>query len=169
MTLHRPLRTGSTEHEPAEVVFEILAEVQFDPRLSADDLAALQDELWRRLNETIRKTVGRHVHQLGEAMIRGVHGRGETSPLFPLVAGDARYTCALDIVEQIETLCRPTALSRIAYDARGRAYELDVTVQFIRRAEHDGQGLAELPEPGAVERAAPTRRGGRPPARLAQG
>lgn len=152
MSLHEPQRVGSTADEAPEVVWNVLVEVEFDPKLSAADIDAVQAKLWDRLNDVIRTTVGPHTHVNASPLIVAVNGRGEDTPVFPMVAGRRRFTCNLDIEEAVERLCADTDLARLAYDARGRAYELGVAIQYRRRPACDGERRARMPSAAKVAR-----------------
>ena len=152
MSLHEPQRIGSTADEAPEVVWNVLVEVEFDPKLSAADIDRLQAKLWDRLNDTIRNTVGSHVHVAASPLIVPVNGRGEDTPVFPMVAGRRRFTCNLDIEEAVEQSCADTDIAKLAYDARGRAYELGVAIQYKRRPACDGQRTARIPSAAKVAR-----------------
>jgi hypothetical protein len=155
MTIRNPMRVGSTPHEAPEIVWELLLELTFDPRLTPDEIDQLRHLLWDRIYAAVQVTVGPHLHDSdGEPDLTPVHGRGPDAPLFPLQAGATRFTCTHDIVEVIETTCRPTDLSRIAYDARGHAYELSAEVSFRRLPDLDGAARAPMPDPEAVRRSA---------------
>jgi hypothetical protein len=143
MSLHEPQRVGSTGDEPPEVVWNVLVEVEFDPRLTAGDLDAIQARLWERLNDAIHDSVGPHV-RMASPVIVPVHGRGEDTPLFPMVAGRRRFTCNLDVEEAVERQCADTDLAKLAYDARGRAYELGVSIDYRRWPACDGQRTARM-------------------------
>jgi hypothetical protein len=130
----------------------VLVEVEFDPRLSAAEIDAIQAKLWDRLNDTIRKTVGPHTHSPASPLITAVSGRGEDTPIFPVVAGRRQFTCNLDIEEAVELTCGQTDLAKLAFDARGRAYELGVAIQYNRRPELDGVRTAWMPRPTKVAR-----------------
>jgi len=41
--------------------------------------------------------------------------------------------------------CADTDLAKLAYDARGRAYELGVSIDYHRRAACDGERTARMP------------------------
>jgi len=153
MSLHEPHDVGSTADEAPEVVWEVLVEVEFDPKLSAAEIDRVQAKLWERLNEAIRKTVGPHAHHPASPLITAVNGRGEDTPLFPVVAGRRRFTCNLDVEEAVERTCAATDLAHVAYDARGRAYELGVAIRYGRRPDLDGGRTARMPSAAKVARA----------------
>lgn len=157
MSLHRIGRVGSTPHEAPESVWELLIEVLFDPKLSAVEIVHLQTELWERLEETIQETLGPHAYGNSGADVTAIRRRGENTPLFPIIAGDTRFTCNLDVAEMIETICQQTDLAQVAYDVRGRAYELGVEIEYLRRPHLDGTRRAELPDPKMVEQVAKKR------------
>lgn len=152
MSLHEPQRVGSTADEAPEVVWNVLVEVEFDPKLSAADIDAVQAKLWDRLNDAIRATVGPHTPVNASPLIVAVNGRGEDTPVFPMVAGRRRFTCNLDIEEAVERLCADTDLAKLAFDARGRAYELGVAIQYNRRPACDGERRARMPSAAKVAR-----------------
>lgn len=144
MTFSHPTRVGSAPNEAPEVVWEILVEVEFAPELGAQEVSVLQDILWGRLDTAIRETLGPYLHGHPGLEIYDVDGRGEETPLFPVVAGEARFTCNLDVLEVMEARCRGTALQEMAFDARGRAYEMGARIEYLRRPEHDGARVAEI-------------------------
>jgi len=147
MSIREPQNVGSTTDEAPEVVWDVLVEVEFNPNLSAEAINELQSKLWDRLNDAIKRTVGPHAHHPATPLITAVNGRGEDTPLFPLVAGRQRFTCNFDVEEAVERTCSGTDLSKHAYDARGRAYELGITIQYHRRPECDGVRAARMPRP----------------------
>jgi hypothetical protein len=152
MSLHEPQRVGSTADEAPEVVWNVLVEVEFDPRLTATDLGAIQARLWERLNDAIHETVGPHV-RMASPVILPVRGRGEDTPLFPMVAGRRRFTCNLDVEEAVERQCADTDLAQLAYDARGRAYELGVSIDYRRRTARNGGRRVRMPDVARVVKA----------------
>ncbi|HET7230719.1 MAG TPA: hypothetical protein VFJ16_11995 [Longimicrobium sp.] len=152
MSIHEPNRVGSTADEPPEVIWNVLVEVEFDPRLSAPEIDAIQAKLWDRLNDAIRKTVRPHTCHPASPLISAVNGRGEDTPILPMVAGQRQFTCNLDIEEAAERTCGGTDLAKLAHDARGRAYELGVAIQYQRRPEFDGVRTAWMPRPAKVAR-----------------
>ena len=162
MSIHHIVNVGSTPHEAPESVWEILVEVLFNPKLSAAEIEHLQTELWERLEETIRETLGPHAYGNSGADVTTVRGRGENTPLFPIIAGDTRFTCNLDVAEMVERTCQGTDLAQVAYDVRGRAYELGVEIDYLRRPRLDGTRRAELPDPDKVEQAGKKRRRNKP-------
>jgi hypothetical protein len=151
MSVQNPTRVGSTFHEAPEAVWEVLVEILFDPELSAAEIRKVQAELWTRLHDAITGVVGEHAYDGVDPEITVLRGRGEETPLFPMVVGDSRFTCTLDMVEVAERLARTTDLRHIAYDASGRAYELALEINFLRRPQLDGGRAAEMPEPRKVE------------------
>jgi hypothetical protein len=153
MSIREPQNVGSTTDEAPELVWDVLVEVEFDPNLSAGEIDAIQSKLWDRLNDAIKKTLGPHAHHPATPLITAVNGRGEDTPLFPLVAGRQRFTCNFDIEEAVERTCGGTDLSKLAYDARGRAYELGIAIQYQRRPEFDGARTARMPRPAKVAHA----------------
>jgi hypothetical protein len=152
MSLHEPQRVGSTADEAPEVVWNVLVEVEFDPKLSAAEIDKIQARLWNRLNDAIGKTVGPYAHVAASPVVTAVKGRGEDTPVFPMVAGRRRFTCNLDIEEAVERLCADTDLAKLAYDTRGRAYELGVAIQYKRRPPCDGERRARMPSAAQVAR-----------------
>lgn len=160
MSLQEPHNVGSSLNEAPEVVWDVLVEVEFDPKLSAAEIARIQAKLWERLNEAIRKTVGPHAHHPASPLVTAVNGRGESTPLFPVVAGRRRFTCNLDVEEAVERVSAATDLARVAYDARGRAYELGVAIRYGRLPDLDGGRTARMPSAAKVARAE-SRRGSR--------
>lgn len=152
MTLRRPLNVGSTQHEAPEAVWEALVEVDFDPTLSADRMGELQETLWERMEALVQEVLGPHLRDRTRCTMSGLRGRGADTPLFPLVAGGSRYTSNLDVVEELEHAAVPADLRQIAYDARGRAYELDVEIEYLRRPELDGTRRAPMPDAVRVAR-----------------
>lgn len=143
MSIREPIPVGSEFGEYPQALWELLVDVEFDPGQTADAMAEQQRAFWDQIIEAVE---GAGVAGDVQVEVMAVRGRGETTPLFPMVVGSARYTSALDIVEVVERLCQEqTQLSSVAYDAAGRAYELDVEICFRRRPEHDGQRRAELP------------------------
>jgi hypothetical protein len=158
MSLHEPHDVGSTADEAPEIIWEVLVEVEFDPKLSAAEIDRVQAKLWARLNDAIRRTVGPHAHHPTSPLVSAVNGRGESTPLFPVVAGRRRFTCNLDIEEAVERVCAETDLASVAYDARGRAYELGVAIRYGRRPDLDGGFTARMPSAAKVARAEKERR-----------
>lgn len=155
MSTQNVSNVGTTEHEPPEMVWEVLVEVSFNPRLSADDVEKLHNKLERRLNKLVRDTLGSNQFDGGlVATVSSLRGRGEETPLFPLVAGNARFTCNLDVVQMVERLCHESDLRELAFDASGRAYELEPEIVYVRHPAHDGQAVAAMPDADAVERQA---------------
>lgn len=153
MSCHQVSNVGSTEHEPPEMVWEVLVEVPFVPSLTPDEIGKLQDRLERRLNRTVREILGENQFGRGlAANVTSLRGRGELTPLFPLLAGGTRFTCNLDVVQMVERLCHETDLRQISFDARGRAYELNVDICYTRCPELDGRAAAPLPDAGEVVR-----------------
>jgi hypothetical protein len=152
MSLHEPQRVGSTADEAPEVVWNVLVEVEFDPKLSAAEIDEIQVRLWNRLNDTIGKTVGPYKHVAASPVVTAVNGRGEDTPVFPMVAGRRRFTCNLDVEEAVERVCANTDLAKLAYDACGRAYELGVSIDYRRRPACDGERTARMPRPASVAR-----------------
>jgi hypothetical protein len=150
MSLRKPIAVGSTAHEPPEAVWEVLVEVEFDPTLSVSQIDRIQAKLWKRLTEAIWETVGPYVHGGVGPNIVSLHGRGQDTPVFPMVVGRKRFTCHPDIEEMVEKLCQGTDLARLAYDARGLAYDLDVTIEYHRRPHLDGVRAARMPDPEKV-------------------
>jgi hypothetical protein len=67
-----------------------------------------------------------------------------------MVMGRKRFTCQLDIEEMVEKLCQGTDLAQIAYDVRGRAYDLEVAIEYHRRPHLDGTRTASMPDPRKV-------------------
>jgi len=128
----------------------VLVEVEFDPRLSAGEIDAIQGKLWDRLNDAIRTTVAPHAHHAASPEITTVGGRGADTPVFPMVAGQRQFTCNLDIEALVERTCGETDLAKLAYDARGKAYELGVWIEYRRRPEFDGVRTAWMPRPAKV-------------------
>ena len=57
-----------------------------------------------------------------------------------------------------------TDIAKLAYDARGRAYELGVAIQYKRRPACDGQRTARIPSAAKVART--ERRRARMPVRV---
>jgi hypothetical protein len=151
MSLHEPQRVGSIADEAPEVVWNVLVEVEFDPRLTAADLDRVQAGLWERLNDAIHESVGPHV-RMASPVIIPVHGRGKDTPLFPMVVGRRRFTCNLDVEEAVERLCADTDLAKLAYDARGRAYELGLSIDYRRRPARDGERAARMPDAAKMAR-----------------
>jgi len=141
------------------MVWEVLVEVSFNPRLSAEDVEKLHNRLEGRLNKLVRDTLGSNQFDGGlVATVSSLRGRGEETPLFPLVAGNARFTCNLDVVQMVERLCHESDLRELAFDARGRAYELEPEIVYVRHPERDGQAAASMPDADAVERQAAAHR-----------
>ena len=97
--------------------------------------------------------MGPYAHVAASPHIVAVHGRGRDTPLFPMVAGRRRFTCNLDVEEAVEQFCADTDLAKLAYDARGRAYELGVNIDYRRRPACDGERTARMPSPAKVARA----------------
>lgn len=151
MSFHRPMRIGSEPHEAPSLLWEVYVEVEVDPRLEAERLVLLKDQLWRRLRALVRRTLGPHLVGSPDADVIDVRGLGLDTPLFPLVAGGARFTCDHDVGEMIAHACRGTPLAEIVYDARGRAYELDAAPIYLRRPARDGERVAAMPDPAAYE------------------
>jgi hypothetical protein len=152
MSLHEPQRVGLTADEAPEVVWNVLVEVEFDPKLSAAEIDEIQARLWDRLNDAIGKTVGPYAHVGASPLVVAVNGRGEDTPVFPMVAGRRRFTCNLDIEEAVERLCAETDLAKLAFDARGRAYELGVAIHYRRHPSCDGERRARMPTAARVTR-----------------
>lgn len=152
MTFRQPLNVGSTPHEAPESVWEILVEVSFVPTLSAEQIGQLQDTLWERMEAVVRETLGPFLHEPDMLIVNGVRGRGADTPLFPLLAGASQFTSNLDVVALVEHAAVPDDLRQMAYDACGRAYELDVEVEYRRRPELDGTRRAPMPDPARVAR-----------------
>jgi hypothetical protein len=152
MSLHNPHNVGSTANEAPETVWEFLIETEFNPDLSPAALDRIQSALWSRLHDAISDELGPYVFGNVGVEISDIRGRGEESPLFPVVAGHTRFTCSLDIVELIEHLCHKTDLGKIAYDVCGRAYELDVEIIYVRRPDLDGAQRAHLSDPELVRK-----------------
>ncbi len=150
MTIRRPTNVGSTPDEAPEVLFELTVTARFDPTLSADELARLRDTAWDRLTASLGSDLAPFLHEPTQVDVTPVRGRGADTPLFPLVAGEARFTCADDLLEAVERRCEGTDLARIAYDVRGLAYELGVELDYVRRPELDGVRAAPLPDPAKV-------------------
>lgn len=150
MSLRQPIAVGSTAHEAPGIVWEVLVEIDFDPTLSASEIDGIQAKLWDRLNEAITETVGPYLHDASEPNVLSLHGRGQDTPVFPLVVGNDRFTSNLDIEEMIETLCQDTDLAQTAYDVRGQAYDLDVAIEYHRRPNLDGGRAAIMPDPRKV-------------------
>lgn len=151
MSLHRISYVGSTPHERPESVWEVMVEAEFNPALSEDELAALQEAAWERLGRAIHEVLAPFVMGNPGTHVSDVRGRGEETPLFPMIAGDTRFNSSLDMVEAVEVACQRTDLAHIAYDARGRAYELGVEIAYQRRPELDGVRRAALADAAAVE------------------
>ncbi len=151
MTLHNHLQGGSTPHEAPEMTFEVEVNVPFDPRLDARRMKALGDRMWERLRQVLREEIRPFLSGRPDPDVTARRGLGEETPLFPMVAGESRFTMPLDVSEQVARYCAGSDVSRIAHDALGRAYELDVEVTFLRRPQHDGERTAPLPDPDEVE------------------
>jgi hypothetical protein len=148
MSIREPIPVGSEFGEYPQTLWELLVDVEFDPTQTAEAMAEQQRAFWDRIIEAVEGA-----GTAGEVQVEvvEVRGRGKATPLFPMVVGSARYTSALDIIEVVERLCQEqTQLGSVAYDAAGRAYELDVEICFRRVPEHDGQRRAELPRPSEV-------------------
>lgn len=159
MSTQHVSNVGTTEHEPPEMVWEVLVEVSFNPRLTAEHVEKLHNKLERQLNRLVRDTLGSNQFDGGlVATVSSLRGRGEETPLFPLVAGNARFTCNLDVVQMVERLCHESDLRELAFDARGRAYELEPEIVYVRHPERDGQAAARMPDADAVERQAAAHR-----------
>jgi len=152
MSLHTPHSVGSTANEAPETVWEFLIETEFNPDLSPAALDRIQSALWCRLHDAISDELGPYLFGNVGVEINDIRGRGEESPLFPMIAGRTRFTSSLDIVELIEHLCHKTDLGEIVYDVRGQAYELDVEIIYVRRPELDGAQRAPLPDPELVRK-----------------
>jgi hypothetical protein len=56
-------------------------------------------------------------------------------------------------MEAVERLCADTDLAKLAYDARGRAYELGVSIDYRRRPARDGERTARMPSAARMARA----------------
>ena len=162
MSLHEPIGVGSTPYEPPETIWEVAIEATFNPHLTAEEIGTIQDRISGRLEELVREAMRVEVDtaQILITALEPLYGRGETSPLFPMIAGESRFTCNLDVLELIDRQCEDSDLQEIAYDARGRAYALSVAVDYCPRPELDGQRWAAMPDPEEVRRMAAQRAGG---------
>lgn len=157
MSIREPIPVGSEFGEHPQTLWELLVDVEFDPTQTAAAMAEQQRAFWDHIIEAVE---GAATAEEVQVEVVEVRGRGKTTPLFPMVAGSARYTSALDIIEVVERLCQEqTQLGSVAYDAAGRAYELDVEICFRRIPENDGQRRAELPRPSEVAAVDRRRRG----------
>jgi hypothetical protein len=145
MSFRTPMASGSETHEAPCCLWELKLEVEFDPWLTAEEL----DGKRRALGEAIVLILEGLTSSFDAGVdLLEVGGRGRETPLFPLVAGDARFTAHIDVLDLVERNCAAAAdLAQIAYDAAGRAYELDVDVVYHRRPALDQQGRAEMPAP----------------------
>jgi len=56
------------------------------------------------------------------------------------------------VEEAVERLCADTDLAKLAYDARGCAYELGVSIDYRRRPACDGERTARMPSAARVAR-----------------
>ena len=106
MSFREPHNVGSTSSEPPEVIWNVLVEVEFDPELSAENIDALQAKLWDVLNDVTRAALWPHTRQPASVQITAVNGRGETTPVFPMVAGKRHFTCNLDLEEEKTAIFR---------------------------------------------------------------
>lgn len=145
MSLRRPLNVGSGPNELPEVTWEVMVGVPFRRGRTAGDLARLQEDLWTELEGVIRRVVSEgDADRLACAEIYPIRGRGRETPLFPMVAGGLRFTCAEDIAETVEQECAGTDLCSVMHDARGHAYEVSVELHFRREKSLDGVRVAPL-------------------------
>lgn len=146
MSIREPFPMGSAFHEPPNCVWELMVEMEFDPSLPPEEIERRKSEMWDRIVAALELATA-----VGAASIEieDIGGRGKETPIFPLVVGSARYTSTLDVVDIVETLCKEqTELgSALAYDASGRAYEIDIGVQYRRRPSSDGLRRPDMPNP----------------------
>lgn len=130
-----------------DAVWEILIEVDFAPEVSVSTVEVLQARLWKTLNAVLRQVLGPHLYEPAGLEVHEPAGRGKDTPLFPMVAGNTRFTCNVDVVEMLEMQCADTDLAKMGFDARGHAYDLIAQIKYLRRPEHDREGAAETTPP----------------------
>lgn len=147
MSLHNPMCVGSEPNEAPAATWEVYIELEFDPRMTPEQIKDLDEKLFDGLQDLVRDTVGVYVVGRPDAWVYDIRGCGRETPVFPMVAGAARFTCDMDVEEAIEGAGRGTPLAEIAYDACGRAYELGAQPEYIRRPELDGERRADMPDP----------------------
>lgn len=149
MSIQKPIATGSEHDERPNAIWEIMVEAEFDPALAPQQILEQQRALWDRLMAAV-ETAASELDACVE--VAELSGRGAETPLFPVVVGQARFTANLDVVELVEGICHSqTDLAHgLAYDAVGRAYEIDIDIRYRRRPREDGMRYATMPDPAAV-------------------
>lgn len=147
MSLHTPTRVGSEPDEAPAATWDLSIDLEFDPRLRPEEIRMLQHDLSDAVVEAVRKIMGPYVVGRPDTWLHDRRGCGSETPLFPMVAGAARFTCDLDVKEMIERACQGSPVSLMAHDACGRAYELTVAPVYLRRPQHDQERVAEMPDP----------------------
>jgi hypothetical protein len=140
MTFRNPEVAEEPDDNSPEIVWEILVELPFSPRLTVGEIERVRSTLWDRLNDAIRECASPFLQESLEPEIIDPHGRGAESPLFPLVVGRRSFPSSTHVATMIERICAYSDLSEYAYDASGRAYELAAKVSFIRRPQLDRAG-----------------------------
>ena len=154
MSLHHVLYTGSIPGAEYPVTFwNLLVEIEFAPHLTPEALDRLRNSVSEDMEAVIAQSIGPHVREGSSCVdIYDWLGLGEDGPIFPLLAGESLrlFTHLADIEELLERTAQTTALSEIAYDPRGRAYEIDFEVRLIRREELDNTRTAPMPDPALV-------------------
>jgi hypothetical protein len=145
VSIRAPVPSGAHPAGPPCAVWQLVVEVEFDPRLTPEEM----DRTRRALGEAIVFTVeGLAAPFRAGVDLLEVDGRGRDTPLFPLVVGGTRFTTDAEVRELAERSCaRGTDLGEVAYDAAGRAYELDVAVVYRQQPALDGRRRAALPSP----------------------
>lgn len=144
MSLRQPMNVGSAPDELPEAAWELLVSVPFRRGLDVEEIARIQEALWVELNAAIGRVAGENAGTLAGAEVFTLRGRGVETPLFPLRAGGRRFTCAEDVAEALERACAGTDLAEVMVDARGRAYDVSVEIQFRRCTWLDGVRPAPL-------------------------
>lgn len=147
MSFHNPTTVGSEPDEAPAATWEVYIELEFDPRMTPEQIKELDERLFDGLQGLVRETVGPYVVGRPDAWVNDIRGCGRETPVFPMIAGAARFTCDMDVEEAIERAAHGTPLAEIAYDACGRAYEVGALPQYIRRPTLDGERRADMPDP----------------------
>jgi hypothetical protein len=146
MSIHQPIPMGSEFHENPHSLWEVMVDVDYDPTLSAEVIDRRKMAIWNRLIAALEKVVE---NLDANIEVTEIDGRGEQTPLFPLVVGRARYTATQDIIETVERVCKVhTELGAgVAHDPLGHAYELDIKIAYRRCPSLDGCARAPMPDP----------------------
>lgn len=147
-------REENDPQDPPSLVLDFYLEAAFSPHLSARELYLAQREVYRRLAKALRPDafVDLPIEGQVDIGITPSNRRAADAPVFPLEIGGLRFTHYVNVANYLEHVGHGTPLGNIGYDATGRAYELGVTIEYLRLPEMDRTDMdADEDEPPEVD------------------